>query len=46
MDRAKGGCLAVLKADAASEWQGKVTGLSVGSKIPSQVLRDVPESML
>ena len=44
MEGAKGGCLAVLMADAG--WHGKVTGLSVESRIPSQVLRGVPESML
>ena len=44
MEGAKGGCLAVLMAGAG--WHGKVTGLSVESRIPSQVLRDVPESML
>ena len=31
-------------ADAG--WHGRVTGLSVEARIPSQVLRDVPESML
>ena len=40
----KGGCLAVLMANAG--WHGKVTGLCVTSRISSQVLRDVPESML
>ena len=40
MDGVKGGCLAVLMADAG--WHGKVTGLSVESRIPSQVLRGVP----
>ena len=44
MEGANSGCLAVLMADAG--WHGKVTGLSVESRIPSQVLRDVPESML
>ena len=44
MEGAKGGCLAVLMADAG--WHGKVTGLSVESTIPSQRLRDAPESML
>ena len=44
MEGAKGGCLAVLMADAG--WHGNVTGLSVESRIPSQVPRDVPESML
>ena len=44
MKGAKGGCLAVLLADAG--WHGKVTGLTVESRIPSQVLRDGPESML
>ena len=44
MEGAKGGCLAMLMADAG--WHGKVTGLSVESRIPSQVLRGVPESML
>ena len=44
MEGAKGGCLAALMAYAG--WHGKVTGLSVESRIPSQVLRDVPESML
>ena len=38
------GCLAVLMADAG--WHGKVTGLSVESGIPGQVLRGVIESML
>ena len=40
MEGANGGCLAVLMADAG--WHGKVTGLSVESRIPSQVLRGVP----
>ena len=31
-------------ADAG--WHGKVTGLSVESRISSQVLKDFPESML
>ena len=31
---------------ADAEWHGKVTGLSVESNIPSQVLRDVPETTL
>ena len=44
MEGAKGVCLAVLMADAG--WHGKDTGLSVESRIPSQVLRDVPESMV
>ena len=44
MEGAKGGCLAVLMADAG--WHSKVTGLSVESRMPSQALRDVPESML
>ena len=44
MEGANGGCLAVLMADAG--WHGKVTGLSVESRTPSQVLRDVPKSML
>ena len=44
MEGAKGGCLAVLMADAG--WHGKVTGLSVESGIPGQVLRGVIESML
>ena len=44
MEGANGGCLAVLMADAG--WHGKVTGLSVESRIPSQVMKDVPESML
>ena len=46
MEGAKGGCLAVLMADA--EGHGKFTGLCVESRIPSQVLvlRDSPESML
>ena len=44
MDGVKGGCLAVLMADAG--WHGKITGLSVQSRIRSQVLRDVQESML
>ena len=34
----------MLLADAG--WHGKVTGLSVESRIPSQVLRDISESML
>ena len=34
----------MLLADAG--WHGKVTALSVEPRIPSQVLRDVPESML
>ena len=38
------GCQAVLMANAG--WHGKVTGLSVESRTPSRVLRDVPESML
>ena len=41
---AKGGCLAVLMADAG--WHGKVTGLRVEPRMPSQKLREVPESML
>ena len=44
MEGAKGGCLAVLMANAG--WHGKVTGLCVESRIPIQVLRDVQESML
>ena len=44
MEGPKGGRLAVLMADAG--WHGKVTGVSVESRIPSQVLRGVPESML
>ena len=40
----KGGCLAVLTADAG--WHGRVMGLCVESRIRSQVLRNVPESML
>ena len=44
MEAAKGGCLAVLMADAG--WHGKVSGLSVESRFLSQVLRDVPKSML
>ena len=43
MEGAKGGCLAVLMADAG--WHGRVTGLSVESRT-GQVLRNVPESML
>ena len=47
MEGAKGGCLAVSMADALDAgWHGKVTGLSVESRILSQVLRGVPESML
>ena len=34
----------MLLADAG--WHGKVTGLSVESRLPSQVVRDVPESTL
>ena len=44
MEGAKGGCLAALMADAG--WRGKVTGLSLESRVPSQMLRVVPESML
>ena len=44
MDGAKGGCLAVLMADAGRH--GKVTGLSNESRIPSHVLPDVPEASL
>ena len=44
MDRAKGGCLAVLMADAG--WYGKVTGLCIESGIAKEVLRDVPSNML
>ena len=44
MEGAKGGCLAVLMANAG--WHGKITGLCVESRIPSQVLRDVTESLL
>ena len=44
MEKARGGCMAVLMADAG--WHGKVTGLCVELRISSQVLRDVPESML
>ena len=44
MEGAKGGCLAVLMADAG--WQGRVTGLSDESRIPSQVLPDVAHSTL
>ena len=44
MEGAKGGGLAMLMAEAG--WHGKVTGLCVESRIPSQVLRDVPESTL
>ena len=46
MEGAKGGCLAVLMGDAG--WHGKVTGLqfSVESQVPSQMLSNVPESML
>ena len=43
MKGANGGCLALLMADAG--WHGKFTGLSVESRIPSQVMKDVPESM-
>ena len=38
MEGAKGGCLAVLMADAS--WHGKVAGLCGESRIPSQVVRD------
>ena len=41
MEGAKGGCLAVLLADAG--WHGKVTGLSNESRIHTQVLPDVPD---
>ena len=44
MEGARGGCLAVLMADAG--WHGKVTGLSDESRIPRQVLPDVPEAEL
>ena len=44
MEGAKGGCLAVLMADAGLH--GKVTGLSDESRIPRQVLPNVPETML
>ena len=44
MEGAKGGCLAVLMADAGRH--GKVTGLSNESRIPSHVLPDVPEASL
>ena len=44
MEGAKVGCLAVLMAKAG--WHGKLTDLSVQSRIPRQVLREVPESML
>ena len=44
MEGAKGGCLAVLMTDAG--WHGKVTGLSLESRIPAEVLPDVPDAML
>lgn len=44
MEGAKGGCLAVLMADAG--WHGNVTDLSDESRIPSQVLPDVPKVAL
>ena len=44
MEGARGGCLAVLMADAG--WHGKVTGLSDASRIPRQVLPDVLEADL
>ena len=44
MEGAKGGCLAVLMADARRH--GKVTGLSNESRIPNHVLPDVPEASL
>ena len=40
----KGGCLDALMADA--RWHGRVTGLSVGSRLASQVLRNLLDSML
>ena len=44
MEGAKGGCLAVLMADAGRH--GKVTGLSNESRTPSHVLPDVLEASL
>ena len=44
MEGAKGGCLAILVADAG--WHGKVTGLCAETRIPRQVLPGVPEDML
>lgn len=44
MEGAKSGCLAVLMVDAG--WHGKVTGLSAESGTPSQVPRNLPESIL
>jgi len=44
MEGAKGACLAVLVADAGRH--GKVTGLCANSRIPNEVLRNVPEDML
>ena len=44
MEGAKESCLAVLMANAG--WHGRVTGLSVESRVPGQVLRNVPESTL
>ena len=44
MEGAKGGCLAILMADAG--WHGKVTGLCAETRIPRQVLPGVPEDML
>ena len=44
MEGTKGGCLAVLVADAG--WHGKVTGLCAETRIPSQVLPGAPEDAL
>ena len=44
MKGAKGGCLTTLVADAG--WHGKVSGLTEVSRIPHQVLSDVPEASL
>ena len=44
MEGAKGGCLAVFMPDAG--WHGRATGFSVEARIPSQVPRIAPESML
>lgn len=44
MEGAKGGCLAVLVADAG--WHGKVTGLCAKSRIPNQVGPRVLEDVL
>ena len=44
MEGARGGCLAVLMAEAGRH--AHVTGLSDESRIPRQVLPDVPEAEL